>query len=151
MASYILNNELGTWREVIQDGADLILVPLEAVIAEETLRDQATTDLATILAIAGVDEEVDSWTRKVIDNSDIVITVDHGNNRVRVSFPEQAWTGTPPATGDDLVGFLLCIDGASDAARRTVAFIEAPVTADDTDKTSNGFASPGYALQATAA
>lgn len=131
MADVVFNNIRARLREyLVTDGADLIVVLLQAAEADDTLRDYDNLD--DLLAAAGNTEaDFTNYTRKVIGNGDITVTVDDTNNRLDVGFPDQTWAAAGGANDNTLVKILVCVDGANDAAR-------IPVSAHDFARATDG-------------
>lgn len=133
MADVMFNIGRARLQKHMEDGADLIVVLLKTAAADNTLRDYDT--LAALLAAGGGAENVEAdftnYARKVVDNGDVTVTVDDSNNRVDVDFPDQTYTSAGGASNNTMVKALVCIDGASDAAR-------IPVSAHDWTPTTDG-------------
>jgi hypothetical protein len=140
----MLNDEKGRLAEVIDDGADLIMVPMSACDADATIRDgyAGGHDLATVLGEAGNTEQTGStWARKVIANASVTVTIDDANDKVIVIIPDQTWLAV--AASNDTVALLICVDGASDAARRVIGRWDFAVTTDGNDVTADADATNG--------
>ena len=133
MASFVLNTARGRIVEKVLDGADLIVIPMAAIEADATVRDYATIDLQTVLALAGNTEQTGStWSRKVHPNAAITVTPEHGSDRSVVFFDaDDIWTA--PVAGNDTVALLICEDGASDALRTVLIKMDFFVTTDGTN------------------
>lgn len=133
-----LNDMKGRLAEIVDDGGDLIVVPLSAADADATFEDgYADAFLSTVLGAAGNTEQTTGgWTRKVHLNANITITIDDTNDLARVILDnDDTWTG--PTGGNDVVALLICEDGASDAARRVIGKWDFAVTADGNDVDAN--------------
>lgn len=142
MADIVLNESLMTAKELIDDGGDLILVPMSAVVADATNKDGAS-QLDTFLGVGGNTEQASGgWVRKVVANGSITVTVDDGADDVTITFPEQTWTG--PTAPNDTVAVLVCLDGAADANRRVITKHDMAVTANGQDVVTVGFATTGF-------
>ena len=120
MADFMINDALGTLKERMAVGLDdIIVVPMSAVAADATNKDgyAGGTTLANYLGAAGNTEQTGStWDRKVHANAAITVTIDDSGDKVIVILDsDDVWTG--PAAANDVVALLICIDGASDAAR----------------------------------
>lgn len=123
MANIVLNIAKGAAAEKVRDGADLIVVLLKAAEADGTLADY--DDLAALLAAAGNTEaDFTNYGRKTIANAGVTLTVDDVNDRVELDIADQVWASAGGATNNTLAKLLVCMDGASDAAR-------VPLTAHD--------------------
>jgi len=134
MASFVLNVARGRMVEKLDTGAaDLIVVPLSAIEADATVRDYATIDLATVLALPGNTEQTGStWSRKVHLNAAITVTPEHATDR-QVVFLDADDIWLAPAVGNDTVALLICEDGAADANRTVLIKMDFPVTTDGTN------------------
>ena len=71
MADIVLNDSLGRIAEIIQDGGDIILIPLSASDADATMKDGYgagnPTFLSDFLAAAGnTDQTAVRWVRQVL-------------------------------------------------------------------------------------
>ncbi len=136
MADIVLNDSLGRIAEIVQDGGDIILIPLSASDADATMKDGYgggnPTFLSDFLAAAGNTEQTaGGWVRKVILNAALTITIDDTANSVRVEAPDQTFTG--PTAGNNTTKLVICLDGASDAAREVLTVHDFAVTADGND------------------
>lgn len=135
MANIVLNEGLGRLAEIVRNGGDLQLVPLSAVAADATLKDQGP-DLATVLGGGSTERTTGGWSRKVIANGSITLTVDDTADSVRVSIPDQTWTG--PTAGNNVVALLLCEDnGGADSADHVISKHDFAVTTDGNDVTAD--------------
>jgi hypothetical protein len=141
MGDFVLNDALGRIAEKVADGADLIIIPLSAMDADATVKD-AGPDLSTVLGLAGTTEQTTTWSRKVITNGTITLTVDDSSDLVKVIVPDQTWTG--PTAGNNVTDILVCEDGASDAVRPVLSAHDFAVTADGNDVTADFHATNGF-------
>lgn len=131
MADIVLNDALGRIAEKVADGEDLIVIPLSAADTDATIKD-AGPDLATVLALGGTTEQTGSnWSRKVITNASLTLTVDDSGDKVLVLIPDQTWTAV--AGSNNVTDILVCEDGASDAARPVLTLHDFAVTTDGND------------------
>lgn len=140
MANIVLNHALGRMREIIDDGADLIVVPLSAVVADATLKDAAWTNdnrLDAVLAEVGITEQTgSSWERRTHANANITVTIDDTNDRVEVALDaDDTWTAV--AASNDVVALLICEDGAGDTTRWVLTKHDFAVTTDGNDVTAD--------------
>jgi len=139
MGNIVLNDSLGRIAEIVQDGGDIIFVPMSAVDIDATIKDGYgagnPTFLSDFLAAAGNTEQTTSWSRKVVLNAALTITIDDTANSVRVEVPDQIWVG--PTAGNNTVKLIPCLDGASDAAREVLTAHDFAVTADGNDVTGD--------------
>lgn len=142
MADIVLNDALGRVAEKVADGADIIIVPLSAADADATIKD-AGPDLATVLGLGGTTEQTaGGWTRKVVSNASLTLSVDDAGDRVVVLIPDQTWTG--PTAPNNTTDILVCEDGASDAARNVLTLHDFAVTADGNDVTADFDGTNGF-------
>lgn len=135
MADFIFNNARGRLRQLVLDGADLIVVLLKTDEADDTLNNYDTLDalLAAGGGTANVECDFTNYARKVIDNGDISPAVDDGNNRLDIDIPDQTYTSAGGASNNNIVSAIICIDGVNDAARIPVSKHDFIVTTDGTD------------------
>ena len=135
MPDIILNDALGRIAELIQDGGDVIIVPLSAAEADATMKDGYgagnPTTLADFLAAAGNTEQATSWTRLVVLNALLTVTIDDAADTVRVEIPDQTFVG--PTAGNDTTDIAICLDGAGDSTREVLSIHDFIVTADGND------------------
>ena len=138
MADIALNDFKGRLVEAIADGADIIVVPMQADDADGTFQDgYADFFLDTVLGAAGNTEQTGStWARKVHLNAAITTTVDDTNNLVRIILDADD-THTAVLSGNDTVSLFICLDGASDAVREVIGKWEFIVVTDGNDVTAN--------------
>lgn len=146
MADIVLNDSLGRIAEIIQDGGDIILIPLSASDADATMKDGYgagnPTFLSDFLGAAGNTEQTTTWSRKVVLNAALTITIDDTADSVRVEIPDQTWTA--PTAGNNTTKLVPCLDGASDAAREVLTVHDFAVTADGNDVTADFNAATGF-------
>lgn len=135
MADIVLNDALGAIAEKVKDGVDLQIIPLSAADTDGTIKD-AGPDLATVLGLAGTTEQTTSWTRKVVANGSVTLTVDDAGDQVTVTVPDQTWVG--PTTGNDVVAILIAEDnGGADSGDHVLTKHDFAVTADGNDVTAD--------------
>lgn len=135
MADLMFNIGRGTAIEAYNDGADFIVVLLESAEADDTLRDY--NDLGALLTAGGNTEATfTNYARKTITNANISLTVDDTGNDAQLDFPDQTWTSAGNGTNNTLVKLLVCVDGASDAARIPLTLHDFSVTTDGNDLTA---------------
>lgn len=146
MADIVLNDSLGRIAEIIQDGGDIILIPLSASDADATMKDGYgagnPTFLSDFLAAAGNTEQTTTWSRKVILNAALTVTIDDTADSVRVEATDQTWTA--PTAGNNTTKLVICLDGASDAAREVLTVHDFAVTADGNDVTADFTPATGF-------
>lgn len=133
MADVMFNIGRARLQKAHADGADLIVVLLKTAQADDTLRDY--DDLAALLAAGGgtanVEADFTNYARKVIDNLDWSVTINDTTNVLDADFADQTYTSAGGASNNTMVKALICIDGATDAAR-------IPVSAHDWTPTTDG-------------
>lgn len=133
MANVVFNVARGRARQLVLDGADLIVVLLKTAQADDSLRDHDT--LAALLASGGGSDNVEAdftnYERKVVSNGNVTNTVDDTANDADLDIPDQTWAAAGGDTDNTLAKAIVCIDGASDSAR-------IPVTAHDFTPTTDG-------------
>lgn len=135
MADLLFNNQRGSLVEHHRNGEDLIVILLQAAEADDTLRDY--DDLATLLAAAGNTEATfTGYAREVILNANWSVTIDDTGNAATADFADITWSPAGNGTNNTLVKLLVCIDGASDAARLPVTLHDFATTTDGNDLTA---------------
>ncbi|KKM15935.1 hypothetical protein LCGC14_1690890, partial [marine sediment metagenome] len=95
MADTALNDMKGRLAEIIEDGGDIIVVPMSADDADATFEDgYADAFLDTVLGAAGNTEQAGStWVRKVHLNAVITSAVDDTANLWRIILDvDDTWT-----------------------------------------------------------
>lgn len=144
MADVIFNNQRGSLVQHKADGEDLIVVLLQAAEADDTLRDY--DDLAALLGAAGNTEATfTNYAREVILNANWSVTIDDTGNDASADFADITWTSAGNGTNNTLAKLLVCIDGASDAARFPVTAHDFVATTDGNDLTAVVAAAGFYA------
>lgn len=134
MADVIANFARGRLVEKVRDSEDLILILLDLAQADDALRDYDNLD--ALLANAGNDEaDFTGYTRRVIENASIVITVDDTANTTEMDFPDELFSPAGNGTNNNLVKALVCVDGANDAARLVGTLHDFVTTTDGNDLT----------------
>lgn len=145
MANIVLNDAKGAIAELIRDGGDLIIVPLSAGDTDANLRDgygTSPTTLDNFLAAAPNEQTAGGWSRKTVANGSVTLTVDDAADLIKVIIPDQTWTG--PTAGNNTTDLAICLDGASDAARRVLTVHDFVVTADGNDVTADFHVTNGF-------
>ncbi len=142
MGDIALNDSKGRLAEIIDDGADLIVVPMSLIEADATFQDGYVSVFLAgggngILDAAGNTEQVGStWTREVHTNANITSSVDDSANLWRIILDaDDTWTA--PATTFDTVSLVIAEDTGADATRRVIGSWAFVVTADGNDVTAN--------------
>jgi hypothetical protein len=144
MADVIFNNQRGSLVEHHRNGEDLIVVLLQAAQADAALRDY--DDLASLLANAGNTEATfTGYAREVIANASWSVTIDDTGEEATADFADITWSPAGNGTNNTLVKLLVCIDGASDAARLPVTAHDFATTTDGNDLTAVVAAAGFYA------
>lgn len=138
MGDVALNDSKGRLAEIIDDGADLIVIPLSLVEADATFQDGYTSVFVAgggngILDAAGNTEQVgSSWSRKVHTNANITSVVDDSANLWRIILDnDDTWTAV--AASNNVVALLIAEDTGSDATRRVIGSWIFAVTTDGND------------------
>lgn len=134
MADLLFNIGRGSAVRAYEDGEDFIVVLLRVAQADDTLRDHDT--LAAVLAAANTEADFTNYTRKVISNATITVTYDDTGNDAQLDFPDQTWVAAGGASNNTLVKLLVCVDGASDAARLPLTLHDFATTTDGNDLTA---------------
>lgn len=135
MADVIFNNQRGSLVEHHRNGEDLIVVLLQLAQADDALRDY--DDLASLIANAGNTEATfTGYSREVILNAAWSVTIDDTGNEATADFADITWSPAGNGTNNSLVKLLVCIDGASDAARLPVTAHDFVTTTDGNDLTA---------------
>lgn len=134
MADVIFNNQRGSLIEHHRNGEDLIVVLLQVAQADATIRDH--DDLAALLAAANTEATFTNYAREVILNANWSVTIDDSGEEATADFADITWTAAGGATNNTLVALLVCIDGASDAARLPVTKHDFATTTDGNDLTA---------------
>ncbi len=138
MVDTALTDMNGRLAEIIGDGGDLIVVPMEVIDSDAVFRDgYADAFLDTVLAAAGNTEQAGStWVRKVHLNAAITSTADDAANLFRIILDvDDLFTAV--LAGNNTVALIIAEDGASDAVRRVIGKWDFAVTTDGNDVTAN--------------
>ncbi len=148
MGDFVVNHSLGRVAEIIDDGADVILVLLSALDADATVKDGNPDNTlgggSGILDLGGTTEQLGSgWSpRKVISNGSITVTVDDSGDLVKVLLPDQTYTAV--ATSNDTTDMFVCEDGATDTLRNVLTSHDFAVTTDGNDVTADFHVTNGF-------
>jgi hypothetical protein len=134
MADVIFNNQRGSLVEHHRNGEDLIVVLLQVAQADDALRDH--DDLAALLAAANTEATFTGYSREVILNAAWSVTIDDTGNEATADFADITWSPAGNGTNNTLAKLLVCIDGASDAARLPVTAHDFVTTTDGNDLTA---------------
>ncbi len=138
MADTALNDMKGRLTEIIEDGGDLIILPMTADDIDATFEDgYADAFLDTVLGAAGNTEAIaGGWSRKVHLNAVITSQVDDTADLWRIILDaDSTWSAV--AASNDVVSLFICEDAATDALRRVIGKWEFIVTTDGNDVTAN--------------
>lgn len=147
MGNIVLNDSLGRIAELIQDGGDIIIVPLSAAEADATMKDGYgagnPTMLSDFLGAAGNTERTTGgWNRKTVTNASLTVTIDDTGDSVRVEVPDQTWTSV--AASNDTTDIVICLDAAGDSTREVLTVHDFAVTTDGNDVTADFNPSTGF-------
>jgi hypothetical protein len=134
MADVMFNIGRGSVAEKKIDGNDLIVVLLKVAQADDTLRDHDT--LAAVLAAANTEADFTNYAREVIPNANWSVSINDGTNVASADFADITWTAAGGASNNNLVKLLVCVDGASDAARLPLTAHDFVATTDGNDLTA---------------
>ena len=145
MADIVLNDALGRLAEKLDDGADLIVIPLSADDIDATIKDgyAGNSTLTNFLGAAGNTEQTGStWARKVHLNAAITVTIDDSGDKVVVLLDaDDTWTAV--AGSNDTVSLIICEDAASDPIRFVLTKHDFVVVTDGNDVTADYHATNG--------
>ena len=145
MGDIALNDAKGTIAEKIRDGADLIMIPLSAVDTDANIQDAYAggSFLDDVLGdAANTERTTGGWSRKVVLNAALTVTVDDTANTVRVEVPDQVYTSV--TAGNDVVAMLIVEDAATDALRQVLTKHDFAVTTDGNDITADFTPATGF-------
>lgn len=141
MADTALNDMKGTLAALINQGADLQVIPLSAVDADGTFEDGYASDTVAggsgILDAAGNTEQTgSSWARKTHLNAVITSQVDDTADLWRIIFDgDDTWSSV--LTSNDVVALLIAEVGGGDGVDRVFGKWDFAVTTDGNDVTAN--------------
>ncbi len=136
-----LNDLKGSLAEIVNDGADLQVIPLSAVEADATFEDGYASDTVAggtgVLDAAGNTEQTgSSWVRKTHLNAAITSAVDDTANLWRVILDaDDNWLAV--AGSNDTVAVLIAEVGGGDSTDRVIGKWDFAVTTDGNDVTAN--------------
>lgn len=138
MVDTAINDLKGRLAQIIQDGGDLIVIPMTSTDVDATFEDgYADEFLDTLLLDAQNVEAIgSSWARKVHTNAVITSQVDDTADLWRVILDaDDEWLAV--ASANNVTDLLICEDGASDAVRRCIGKWAFVVTTDGNDVNAN--------------
>lgn len=137
MADTALNDMKGRLTEIINDGADLQVIPLSAKDADGTFEDgYGGADITSILGGGAVEQSGSSWVRKTHLNAAITTAVDDTADLWRIILDaDDTWSAV--AASNDVVALLICEVGAGDGTDRVIGQWDFAVTTDGNDVTAN--------------
>ncbi len=141
MADTALNDMKGYLAEIIDNGADLQVIPLSAVDADGTFQDGYATKFVAggtgILDAAGNTEQSGStWVRKTHLSAAITQTVDDSANLLRIILDaDDLWSSV--LASNDVVALLVAEVGGGDGVDRVIGKWDFAVTTDGNDVTAN--------------
>lgn len=132
MADLAHNVAKGAVAEIIRDGANIQVVPIDAgATSDATFRDHTT--LAAVIA-AATERTTGGWNRKAISNGSITVTIDHTNDRVDVDIADLTWTAVTAGAVTDLE---IAEDlGGADSGDRPLTLHDFAITPDGSDVTA---------------
>ncbi len=143
MGDFVFNQALGRIREYADDAAgdvaaaQFVLALLTAAEATDAAQ-RDFDDMAAVLAGASAEATFTNYARKDIENADITVTVDDGNERVDIDIPDQTFTAAGNGANDTLTDavFLFDTTGAdADAALEPISQHDFTPTTDGSDLT----------------
>lgn len=138
MGDVALTDMKGRLAEILNDGADLQVIPMSAIEADATFEDgYANATITTVLAAAGNTEQTGStWVRKTHLNAAITSSADDAANLWRaVLDADDTWTAV--LASNDTVAVLICEVGGGDGVDRVIGSWAFVVTTDGNDVTAN--------------
>lgn len=141
MADTALNDMKGRLAQIIEDGADLQVIPLSAADADATFEDGYATVFVAggsgILDAAGNTEQTgSSWVRKTHLSAAITTQVNDGSDLWEVILDaDDTWSAV--AGSNDVVALLIAEVGGGDSADRVIGKWDFVVTTDGNDVTAN--------------
>lgn len=141
LADTALNDMKGRLAEIVDDGADLQVIPLSAVDADGTFEDGYTNPTVAggsgVLDAAGNTEQTgSSWVRKTHLNAAITSAVDDTANLWRIILDaDDTWSAV--ASSNDVVALLIAEVGGGDSVDRVIGKWDFAVTTDGNDVEAN--------------
>lgn len=138
MGDVALTDMKGRLAEIINDGADLQVIPMSAIEADATFEDgYASATITTVIAAAGNTEQTGStWSRETHLNAAISPAADDTANLWRVILDaDDLWTAV--LAGNNTVSLLIAEVGGGDAVDRVIGSWAFAVTTDGNDVTAN--------------
>jgi hypothetical protein len=137
MADTALNDMKGRLTEIIDDGADLQVIPLSAKDVDATFEDgYGGSDITSILGGGAVERTTGGWSRKTHLNAAITSAVDDTADLWRIILDVDDTWGSVTG-GNDVVALLICEVGAGDGTDRVIGQWDFVVTTDGNDVTAN--------------
>lgn len=137
MADTALNDMKGRLTEVVDDGADLQVIPLSAKDVDATFEDgYGGSDITSILGGGAVEQTGSSWVRKTHTNANITSSVDDTADLWRIILDnDDTWSAV--AGSNDVVAILVAEVGGGDGTDRVFGQWDFVVTTDGNDVTAN--------------
>ncbi len=138
MGDIALTDMKGRLAELLNDGADLQVIPMSADDVDATFEDgYANATITTVLAAAGNTEQTGStWVRKTHTNANITSSADDTANLWRVVLDaDDTWSAV--LASNDTVSLLVAEVGGGDGTDRVIGKWEFVVTTDGNDVTAN--------------
>ncbi len=138
MGDKALTDMKGRLAEIVNDGADLQVIPMSAIDADATFEDgYANATITTVLAAAGNTEQTGStWVRFTHLNAAITSSADDTANLWRVILDaDNDWLAV--LAGNDTVSILVAEVGGGDGVDRVIGSWAFVVTTDGNDVKAN--------------
>lgn len=134
MADLVFNISKGAVAEKVRDDATKVgVLLLKVAQADANLRDHDT--IAALLAAANTEANFTNYARKTGITG--TVTVDDGNDRTDIDFPDQTWVAAGGGTNNTLVKLIVFYDeGGTDATRIPLTAHDFAVTTDGSDLTA---------------
>jgi hypothetical protein len=89
-----------------------------------------------VLAAANTEATFTNYTRTVVANANITVTIDDTANEATGDFADITWSPAGNGTNNNLVKLLVCFDGVNDAAREPWTLHDFVTTTDGNDLTA---------------
>ncbi len=138
MPDTALTDMKGRLAELLNDGADLQVIPMSAMDADATFEDgYANATITTVLAAAGNTEQTGStWVRKTHVNAVVTSSADDAANLWRVILDaDDTWSAV--LAGNNTVAVMVAEVGGGDGVDRVIGKWDFAVTTDGNDVTAN--------------
>ncbi len=137
MADTALNDMKGRFVEIMNDGADIQVIPLSAKDIDGTFEDgYASASVTNVLGGGAVEQTGSSWVRKDHTNANVTSAVDDGTDLWRIIIDnDDTWSAV--AASNDVVALLIAEDTNTDGTDRVIGQWDFAVTTDGNDVTAN--------------